>query len=59
LIRRKIEFEIVVHVASSDSHVRAPLLAALHEDHATTMSREFGELFRTSLHELPQSIAPQ
>jgi len=35
----------------------APLLAALHEDHATTMSREFGGLFRTSLHELPHFVA--
>ncbi|RXH26412.1 hypothetical protein XH99_21035 [Bradyrhizobium nanningense] len=35
----------------------APLLARLHEDHATTMSREFGGLFRTSLHKLPHFVA--
>jgi regulator of PEP synthase PpsR (kinase-PPPase family) len=59
LVRRKIEIDVVVHVASSDINVRAPLLAALHEDRATTMSPEFGWLFRTPLHKLPHFVAPQ
>lgn len=56
LVRREIEVDVVAHVASNDSNVHAPLLAALHEDHATTMSPEFVELFRTSLHELPRCV---
>src|SRR4051794_3009993 len=40
LVRRKFEVDVVAHVASSDSTVRGPLLAAPHEHHATTMSPE-------------------
>src|SRR4051794_24879274 len=59
LVRRKIEVDVVAHVASSRGAVRAPLLEALHEDRATTMSREFDEASRTSLHKLLHAIAPQ
>jgi hypothetical protein len=46
-------------VPRKDMAASAHQLAVLHENHATTLSREFDWLFRTSLHKLPQVLAPQ